>query len=101
MTERQSYQGQELSSQEERVEQAQRAMASFAESIQALAEANKSLLEDRNRLFGCGVQGSLTANGVFHVLECTTSFSKALGSTSEATVLVQALPSSLRAVCRV
>jgi hypothetical protein len=54
MIERQDYQGEELYSQEERaqeerVEQAQRAMVSFVEGIQALAEANKALLEDNGR----------------------------------------------------
>ena len=74
MTERQNYQGPELYSPEERVEQARRAMVSFAESIQALAEANKSLLEDREQSFGCGVVGTLTAHPAFHVLECTAQF---------------------------
>ncbi len=74
MTEQQDYQRQELYSQEERVEQARRAMASFAESIQALAEANKSLLEDRDQSFGCSVEGFLTANPAFDVLECTAQF---------------------------
>jgi len=75
MTERQNYQGPELYSPEERVEQARRAMVSFAESIQALAEANKSLLEDREQSFGCGLEGFLTAHPAFHVLECTARFS--------------------------
>ena len=74
MTERQDYPRQELYSKEERVEQARRAMASFAESIQALAEANKALLEARDQSFGCVLEGFLTANPAFDVLECIASF---------------------------
>jgi hypothetical protein len=78
MTEREDYQRQELYSQEERVEQARRSMVSFAESIQALAEANRSLLEDREQSFGCSVWSSITRiTADWHVLECTAQFSDA------------------------
>jgi hypothetical protein len=71
MTEEHSERGPELYSQEEYVEQARRAMASFADSIHELAEANKSLLEGRGEWFSFTVRGSLTTNPAFHDLECT------------------------------
>jgi hypothetical protein len=72
MTERQNSQAPELYSQEEYVEQARRAMASFADIIQELAEANRSLLEARDQLFSFNVHGSLTTSyPAFYDLECT------------------------------
>jgi hypothetical protein len=73
MTERRSDQGQELYSQEEYVEQARRAMVSFADSIQELAEANKSLLEDRDQVHSFGARGVLTSNSFFYDIECTVN----------------------------
>jgi hypothetical protein len=73
MTERQSYQGQERYSQEECVEQARQSMLSFAESVQELAEANKSLLEARDQVHGFGAHGFLTINSFFYVIECTVN----------------------------
>jgi hypothetical protein len=73
MPERRSYQGQEPYSQEECVEQARRSMLSFAQSVQELAEANKSLLEARDQVHGFGARGFLTINSFFYELECTVN----------------------------
>jgi len=75
MTEEQSQQEPELYSQEEYVEQARRALASFAESIRELAEANKSLLEGREQFHSFHAHGSLSTIPFIllflYDLECT------------------------------
>jgi hypothetical protein len=73
MSERPPYQGQELYSEEECVEQARRSMASFGESVQELAEANKSLLEARDQWHSFNARGFLTITPGFRVIECTVN----------------------------